>query len=206
MNDLINQIQDTIFNARESMTDKTYKDALELVGKLHNLNEEKSFENECQTYKVAFIRNRSVFQLPLENKEVCEYPEFECCKGLSVQITPETFTRQLVLHPILVEYLEESDYIKTEFCESDLTHPGSVFSKWWLGQFLNTKYCDKKDMSDKLCAQYEGKIYPIILDNSWSVVEQTSTWGEDVRSSLCRVTRYYRSKNSTILFKIRKVV
>ena len=51
MDDLINQLQDTIFNARESMKDKTYKDALELVGKLHNLNGEKSFENECKRYK-----------------------------------------------------------------------------------------------------------------------------------------------------------
>ncbi len=62
-------------------------------------------------------------------------------------------------------------------------------------------------MSDKLCAQYETKIYPIIQDNSWSVVEQASTCGgEEHGDSSMGSMRYYRSKNSTILFKIRKVV
>ncbi len=212
MDDLINQLQDTIFDARETINDKTYKDALELVGKLHNLNGEKSFENECKRYKVVFIRNQPDVVLPLENKELCEYDiEGDCCKGVLVEIRSDTFIRKLVLHPLLVEYLEDEVYLKEEHCPSRLTHFGSVFSKTWLEEFLKKIHLGgrqhlKKNMLDKLCSQYETKILPILQDTPCSRVTTIATCGgiEEGDKDM-GVRRYYRLQNRIILFKIKEI-
>ena len=205
MNDLINQLQDTIFNARETINDKTYKDTLELIGKLHNLNEEKSFENECKRYKVAFIRNQPDVVLPLENKELCEYDmDGDCCKGVLVDIRSNTFIRKLVLHPLLVEYLEDEVYLQEEHCPSRLTHFGSVFSKPWLEHFLEK--IEKKDMLDKLCSQYETKILPILRDTPCSrVTTKTTCGGTEEGDKDMGVRRYYQLQNRIILFKIKEI-
>ena len=112
MTDLVQGIQEFVFFERKNMKEGKYKNTQDMLKRLYEIGEEKTFENQCKKYYIFFIEVCPVINLPLNGRSVCRGLE-DCCQATEVRIKCNTMRfNNVYLHPLLVRFLNSSDFLQ----------------------------------------------------------------------------------------------
>jgi len=108
--DLARHIQEFVFFERKTMKEGQYKNTQDMLKRLYEIGQKNTFESQCKKYSVFFVEVCPVINLPLSDRSTCQGLG-NCCRATEVRIKSKgTAIKNVSLHPILVDFLNSSDF------------------------------------------------------------------------------------------------
>jgi len=182
--DLVHHIQEFVFFERKTMKEGKYKNTQDMLKRLYEIGQKKTFEGQCKKYSVFFVEVCPVINLPLSGRSIC-HGLGNCCRATEVRIKSKgTAIKNVSLHPILVDFLNSS-----EFFWHDPWPSGCEFNVI-LGNFLmergdsyDSPVRDVSFFVHLLCTQFNENIRTIIAaaETKFEFSEKTRC-GSNIRS------------------------
>jgi len=190
VSELARHIQEFVFLGRKSMKDGEYHSIQNLLQRLHQIGEEKSFKSHCKKYSILFIEACPVINLP-PSGESCPRMN-DCAHRVEIGIKcKSTRLNNVYLHPLLADFINSGAFGTYCPCfnEQDL--------KDFLKRRAPSNEGDVGSLHKYLCDQYYGNLQPII--------DAAETSFEFSQNSRCDQTKkYFKSDRKLFLHKILK--
>ncbi len=194
--ELVHHIQEFVFFERKTMKEGQYKNTQDMLKRLYEIGEEKTFEVQCKKYSVVFIEVCPVINLPLfSGRSDCRGLEGleGCCQATEVRIKCKTTRiKNVFLHPILVDFLNSNIDFQNNVRASDF----NLILKDFLR--ANSDDGDVALLARFLCTQFDENIQTII-----DAAETQFEFSEKIRcGTKNRNRKVFKVEKKLILHKI----
>ncbi len=157
MTELVCHIEEFVFFKKKTMKEGQYKNTQDMLKRLYEIAEEKTFKDQCKKYSVVFIEVCPVINLPLlSGRSDCRGLE-GCCQATEVRIKYKTTAiKNVFLHPLLVDFLNGTTRFQNNVCASDF----NLLLKDFLRANSDDDYV--APLARFLCIQFDENIQTII--------------------------------------------